>query len=509
MVYGVTMATVRIIGVNMKKILVGLFLANFAFAALSQVEYNTTYTQYRKYMAASYFWGADTTTAKSDPGVWVSSNGSIGIGDITLYNYAGEQWCSFAELMTFYSITEGKNILTLGDASYLWVNLDVEPLKKIDGRDISVDGATLDSLSISTGAYLTENSSPTLTGKWDYKNTVWISSSIEGTENLKLQGNRYIEMWTKTGAGIKTLVSKFFDDIVEFYVDVDIDGTLNMLDNRITHISTTPISASDATSKEYVDYLKSLSMQYAEYDQDKDGYVNKADTATYALNSGTASYVSGNVDYAINAGTAVFAQNSDNLDGFDSTNFLQNPATADEDMNGYRVINSSTIAYSTYSATLVTAKYVKDNVADLCKIVIGTTTVQTTSTSFVELGLRSSVFINREGTSLAESSLKISCSIKDVSVDFVLVCSTNPAFTVEETVGTSTFFVPKADAEATIIMSSFKRLDTADINKIYYFRVMWRTEGGTITNSNAYISIPNRKIITKFYPNFEDIEYEE
>ena len=59
----------------MKKIFLFLFLTDVVFAALSQVEYAPNYKQFRKYIAGSYYFGADTTTAKNDYGVMVSSDG--------------------------------------------------------------------------------------------------------------------------------------------------------------------------------------------------------------------------------------------------------------------------------------------------------------------------------------------------------------------------------------------------------------------------------------------------
>ena len=420
-----------------------LSMSIFVYASkITQIEYSAGKTQFIKYIAGSYFFGGSTTTAKSNPGVWISSNGIIGL---------------------------------IG-------NILMSPLKTVDGRDVSADGVTLDALSTSTGTYLTDKSSPTTTGQWEFQKPVLISSGIEGTGDVVITGNRFVEIWTKTAGGIKNLVAKFFDDIIEIYTDVDIDGTLNMLDNRITHISTTPLSASDATSKAYVDYLESLLMKYSEYDPEKDGYVNKADTATYAHNSSTSIYSESTGNYI---------------------------PTQNLDMFGFGIDNSTTIPYSPTSESLITAKYVYENAVNLKAIVIGTTAAETSNPNFELFGLSASCLVTKDGTMIAKIDGDMTASLKDTLIEYELRCSTSADYSGEIIVGVAKYNTAIAGESFPISISTHRYLDETNIGKTFYYRVMWRTDNGTIANDNNYPDVPNRKIVINFYPNFSNINYEE
>lgn len=407
-------------GYNMRKIIMILLLASSAYASkFAQVQWSTTTWQINKYISGSYNFGSSTTSAKSNYGVRISSNGFGYFNNLELLN---DRMFYFNEVLDFYSRHDGKTVISLGSPIVIEANMDflgnmtMLSGKTIDGRDVSADGAKLDTLE----------------------------SDLYDTQQAT--------------------------------------GTL---------------------------------MRYSQYDADKDGKVNYAvlsDTALYIsglVSTATYSYHSATATYAVNSGTAVFANNSDTLDGVHRTGYMNNPAIADGNLNGYRITNSSTIAYSTYSATLVNANYVFKNTPYLLKIVIGTTTLTTTSSAFVEMGLRSTLKVNTVGTIVSYSYFKITNSVKNTLVDFEFRISTSPSYTSETVIGESTYFAPTADAVATVSVQSSYQITADQLDKTFYTRVMWRTGGGTLTNTNPYPTIPNRKFIINFFPHFDDIIYEE
>jgi len=335
-------------------ILIGMQTGLYA-GRLTQTEYNAAKTQFRKYCAGSYFFGADTTTAKTDYGVWISTDGILGVNKIKLYEAAGEQYLSFWEVLSLYSDEGSKRIASFADPIYFYTGLELEK-------------------------------------------TLWVGGNITAKQNILMDAG-------------KTVDGR----------DVSVDGGI--------------LDGLNAATTQY--------MLYSEYDADNDGYVNKADSATYSDSTGN-----------------------------------YTPA-GDLNMNGYRIIGSSTIPYSPTSETLVTAKYVEDN-SNFETLFIGTTTKQTSSTTFVPLLTTSSITWKTTGYHDCFFWGDFYIDTNKATMDIEVICSTDN-FVSWNVLSATSKYLEKA-GYVNIDLRVFAKGDFFEEGKQIKIRIEWKTDLGTISN---------------------------
>jgi len=190
-----------------------------------------------------------------------------------------------------------------------------------------------------------------------------------------------------------------------------------------------------------------------------------------------------------------------NMDGNNIINTGEINMIGNIDLNGYRVIDSSTIAYSTvtYSHDLINMEFFHKYRTQAI-IVKGSSTVSTSSTTYVELGLRYNDVNYYPQTKIYGLKLNLETSGVNTTVKFQLRKSTSSDFSNETLILQGTRFLTKANTPYEFYTQGSEIINNGELNKTYYYRVLWQTDSNLITNkSYSEIDIA-RKLFILIFP---------